>query len=155
MGVCWLQGTDQFSFFFIFSLSFQNGMIVHILSGRCMEAVGQENNKDLYLRECDGKASQLWHFDNVSTVDERWMPCQKGERSGAPAVPPQRTTAACAFHGADHGVCAVVRTETKAPQMNIESLSFWPLISWTPGCWGKKKKKQNKTMDPLSHCLHH
>lgn len=46
-------------------------MIVHILSGRCMEAVGQENNKDLYLRECDGKASQLWHFDNVSSVDER------------------------------------------------------------------------------------
>lgn len=49
----------------------ENGMIVHILSGRCMEAVGQENNKDLYLRECDGKASQLWHFDNVSSVDER------------------------------------------------------------------------------------
>ncbi|KAF4020730.1 hypothetical protein G4228_012421 [Cervus hanglu yarkandensis] len=49
----------------------ENGMIVHILSGKCMEAVVQENNKDLYLRECDGKASQLWRFDNVSTVDER------------------------------------------------------------------------------------
>ncbi|XP_059520014.1 polypeptide N-acetylgalactosaminyltransferase 15 isoform X2 [Myotis daubentonii] len=49
----------------------ENGMIVHILSGKCMEAVVQENNKDLYLRQCDGKASQLWRFDNVRTVDER------------------------------------------------------------------------------------
>eukprot|EP00069_Balaena_mysticetus_P010944 bmy_20831T0 len=49
----------------------ENGMIVHILSGKCIEAVMQENNKDLYLRECDGKASQLWRFDNVSTVDEQ------------------------------------------------------------------------------------
>ncbi|XP_010996353.1 polypeptide N-acetylgalactosaminyltransferase 15 [Camelus dromedarius] len=49
----------------------ENGMIVHILSGKCMEAVVQENSRDLYLRQCDGKASQLWHFDNVTTVDER------------------------------------------------------------------------------------
>lgn len=49
----------------------ENGMIVHILSGKCMEAVVQENNKDLYLRQCDGKASQLWRFDNVRAVDER------------------------------------------------------------------------------------
>ncbi|KAM7063999.1 polypeptide N-acetylgalactosaminyltransferase 15 [Molossus nigricans] len=49
----------------------ENGMIVHILSGKCMEAVVQENNKDLYLRQCDGKVSQLWRFDNVHAVDER------------------------------------------------------------------------------------
>ncbi|XP_062970095.1 polypeptide N-acetylgalactosaminyltransferase 15 isoform X3 [Cynocephalus volans] len=49
----------------------ENGMIVHILSGKCMEAVVQENNKDLYLRQCDGKVSQLWQFDQVSLVDER------------------------------------------------------------------------------------
>ncbi|XP_046495929.1 polypeptide N-acetylgalactosaminyltransferase 15 [Equus quagga] len=49
----------------------ENGMIVHILSGKCMEAVVQGNNKDLYLRQCDGKASQLWQFDKVNTVDER------------------------------------------------------------------------------------
>ncbi|XP_014645269.1 PREDICTED: polypeptide N-acetylgalactosaminyltransferase 15 isoform X2 [Ceratotherium simum simum] len=49
----------------------ENGMIVHVLSGKCMEAVVQENNKDLYLRQCDGKASQLWQFDKVNTVDER------------------------------------------------------------------------------------
>ncbi|XP_047593472.1 polypeptide N-acetylgalactosaminyltransferase 15 isoform X2 [Lutra lutra] len=48
----------------------ENGMIVHILSGKCMEAVVQENSKDLYLRQCDGKASQLWRFDNVSSVDK-------------------------------------------------------------------------------------
>nr|KAF6474187.1 polypeptide N-acetylgalactosaminyltransferase 15 [Rousettus aegyptiacus] len=47
-----------------------NGMIVHILSGKCMEAMVQEKNKDLYLRQCDGKASQLWRFDNVNNVDE-------------------------------------------------------------------------------------
>ena len=35
-----------------------------------MEAVVEENNKDLYLRQCDGKASQLWHFDNVKAMDE-------------------------------------------------------------------------------------
>lgn len=49
----------------------ENGMIVHILSGKCMEAVIQENNKSLHLRQCDGKASQLWQFDQVNTVDER------------------------------------------------------------------------------------
>lgn len=49
----------------------ENGMIVHILSGKCMEAVVQENNKDLYLRQCDGKASQLWRFDDVRAVGER------------------------------------------------------------------------------------
>ncbi|XP_036999853.2 polypeptide N-acetylgalactosaminyltransferase 15 isoform X2 [Artibeus jamaicensis] len=48
----------------------ENGMIVHVVSGKCMEAVVQENNKDLYLRQCDGKASQLWHFDNVKAMDE-------------------------------------------------------------------------------------
>uniref|UniRef100_A0A452S2I9 Polypeptide N-acetylgalactosaminyltransferase n=1 Tax=Ursus americanus TaxID=9643 RepID=A0A452S2I9_URSAM len=48
----------------------ENGMIVHILSGKCMEAVVQESSKDLYLRQCDGKASQLWRFDNVVSVDK-------------------------------------------------------------------------------------
>nr|XP_037858838.1 polypeptide N-acetylgalactosaminyltransferase 15 isoform X1 [Chlorocebus sabaeus] len=49
----------------------ENGMIVHILSGKCMEAVVQESNKDLYLRLCDGKARQQWRFDQVNAVDER------------------------------------------------------------------------------------
>ncbi|XP_037701354.1 polypeptide N-acetylgalactosaminyltransferase 15 [Choloepus didactylus] len=49
----------------------ENGMIVHFLSGKCMEAVMQENTKDIYLRQCDGKASQLWRFDQVHPVDEQ------------------------------------------------------------------------------------
>lgn len=49
----------------------ENGMMVHMLSGKCMEAMAQENDKDLYLRPCDGKASQLWQFDVVNPVDER------------------------------------------------------------------------------------
>ncbi|XP_047387850.1 polypeptide N-acetylgalactosaminyltransferase 15 isoform X2 [Sciurus carolinensis] len=49
----------------------ENGMIVHILSGKCMEAVVQQDNKDLYLRQCDGKVSQLWRFDRVHPVGER------------------------------------------------------------------------------------
>ncbi|KFO19810.1 polypeptide N-acetylgalactosaminyltransferase 15 [Fukomys damarensis] len=49
----------------------ENGMIVHVLSGKCMEAVLQQNNKDLFLSQCDGKASQLWQFDEVHPVDER------------------------------------------------------------------------------------
>ncbi|XP_008848197.1 polypeptide N-acetylgalactosaminyltransferase 15 [Nannospalax galili] len=49
----------------------EDGMIVHVLSGKCMEAVVQQNNKDLYLHQCDGKASQMWHFDQVHSVDER------------------------------------------------------------------------------------
>ncbi|XP_006840067.1 PREDICTED: polypeptide N-acetylgalactosaminyltransferase 15 [Chrysochloris asiatica] len=49
----------------------ENGMIVHILSGQCIEAVVQENNKALYLRPCDGKASQLWRYDQINAVDER------------------------------------------------------------------------------------
>lgn len=49
----------------------ENGMIVHILSGKCMEAVAQQNSQELFLSQCDGKASQLWQFDKVHPVDER------------------------------------------------------------------------------------
>ncbi|XP_058513161.1 polypeptide N-acetylgalactosaminyltransferase 15 isoform X3 [Ochotona princeps] len=49
----------------------ENGMIVHVLSGKCLEAVMQGDHKDLRLRLCDGKASQLWRFDQASAVDER------------------------------------------------------------------------------------
>lgn len=49
----------------------ENGMMVHVLSGKCMEATVQRNNKDLYLRQCDGKSGQLWQFDVVNPVDER------------------------------------------------------------------------------------
>ncbi|XP_004704068.1 polypeptide N-acetylgalactosaminyltransferase 15 isoform X1 [Echinops telfairi] len=49
----------------------ENGMIVHILSGQCMQAMVQGNRKDLYLRQCDGEASQLWRYDQIHPVDER------------------------------------------------------------------------------------
>ncbi|XP_040819226.1 polypeptide N-acetylgalactosaminyltransferase 15 [Ochotona curzoniae] len=49
----------------------ENGMIVHVLSGKCLEAVMQGNRRDLRLRLCDGKASQLWRFDQANAVAER------------------------------------------------------------------------------------
>ena len=71
-------------------------MIVHIISGKCMEAVMQENNKDLYLRECDGKASQLWQFDNVSTVDERWtLPSEGTQMCGHRSSTPGNCSSTC------------------------------------------------------------
>lgn len=49
----------------------EDGMIIHILSGKCMEAGAQGDSKDLHLSQCDGKSSQLWRFDQVHPVDER------------------------------------------------------------------------------------
>lgn len=49
----------------------EDGMIIHILSGKCMEAGAQADSKDLHLSQCDGKSSQLWQFDHVHPVDER------------------------------------------------------------------------------------
>lgn len=49
----------------------EDGMIIHILSGKCMEAGAQADSKDLHLSQCDGKSSQLWRFDQVHPVDER------------------------------------------------------------------------------------
>lgn len=48
----------------------EDGMIIHILSGKCMEAGTQADSKDLHLSQCDGKSSQLWRFDQVHPVDE-------------------------------------------------------------------------------------
>ncbi|XP_038596842.1 polypeptide N-acetylgalactosaminyltransferase 15 isoform X1 [Tachyglossus aculeatus] len=48
----------------------ENGWIVHILSGKCIEA-GQSEQEDLYLRLCDQKADQLWRFEHVNKVDVR------------------------------------------------------------------------------------
>lgn len=49
----------------------EDGMIIHILSGKCMEAGTQGDSKGLHLSQCDGKSSQLWRFDQVHPVDER------------------------------------------------------------------------------------
>lgn len=49
----------------------EDGMIIHILSGKCVEAGAPGDSKNLYLSQCDGKSSQLWRFDQVHPVDER------------------------------------------------------------------------------------
>ncbi|XP_052046070.1 polypeptide N-acetylgalactosaminyltransferase 15 [Apodemus sylvaticus] len=49
----------------------EDGMIIHILSGKCVEAGAQPSSKDLYLHQCDGKPSQLWRFDQTHPVEER------------------------------------------------------------------------------------
>lgn len=49
----------------------EDGMIIHVLSGKCMEAGVQPDEMNLYLSQCDGKSSQLWRFDQVHPVDER------------------------------------------------------------------------------------
>uniref|UniRef100_A0A8C2QKQ7 Polypeptide N-acetylgalactosaminyltransferase n=1 Tax=Cricetulus griseus TaxID=10029 RepID=A0A8C2QKQ7_CRIGR len=49
----------------------EDGMITHIVSGKCMEAGVHPDNMDLHLSQCDGKTRQLWRFDQVHPVDER------------------------------------------------------------------------------------
>ncbi|XP_048694474.1 polypeptide N-acetylgalactosaminyltransferase 15 isoform X3 [Caretta caretta] len=49
----------------------ESGMIVHILSGKCLEAVKIEAEKDLSLRVCNKNENQLWRFDHSHVLDER------------------------------------------------------------------------------------
>ncbi|XP_069874744.1 polypeptide N-acetylgalactosaminyltransferase 15 isoform X1 [Dipodomys merriami] len=49
----------------------KNGMLVHIVSGKCVEAVDEQSSMDLFLSPCQDKANQLWRFDQVHPVDER------------------------------------------------------------------------------------
>ncbi|KAL1788252.1 polypeptide N-acetylgalactosaminyltransferase 15 [Sigmodon hispidus] len=49
----------------------QDGMIIHILSGKCMDAGVQPGNTYLHLSQCDGKTIQLWRFDHVHPSDEQ------------------------------------------------------------------------------------
>ncbi|XP_061442156.1 polypeptide N-acetylgalactosaminyltransferase 15 [Rhineura floridana] len=45
----------------------ENGMIVHVLSGKCIEAI----KTDLCLRKCNKDASLIWQFDGSYHIDER------------------------------------------------------------------------------------
>nr|XP_056713984.1 polypeptide N-acetylgalactosaminyltransferase 15 [Euleptes europaea] len=45
----------------------ENGMIVHILSGKCIEAL----KTDLCLRKCNKKANLIWQFEHSFHLDER------------------------------------------------------------------------------------
>ncbi|EMP41971.1 Polypeptide N-acetylgalactosaminyltransferase-like protein 2 [Chelonia mydas] len=49
----------------------ESGMIVHILSGKCLEAVKIEAEKDLSLHVCNKNENQLWRFDHSHVLDER------------------------------------------------------------------------------------
>ncbi|NXN90934.1 GLT15 acetylgalactosaminyltransferase, partial [Rhinopomastus cyanomelas] len=48
----------------------ENGMIVHVLSGECIEAAKSED-KDLVLCVCNRSASQVWQFEHSHTPRQR------------------------------------------------------------------------------------
>ncbi|KAM6282691.1 polypeptide N-acetylgalactosaminyltransferase 15 [Porphyrio hochstetteri] len=49
----------------------ENGMIVHVLSGKCIEAAASEAEKDLALCACDKSANQLWRFERPHGLHQR------------------------------------------------------------------------------------
>ncbi|XP_048211874.1 polypeptide N-acetylgalactosaminyltransferase 15 isoform X2 [Perognathus longimembris pacificus] len=49
----------------------KDGMLVHIVSGKCMDALVEQGRMDLFLSPCEGKASQMWRFDRARPVGER------------------------------------------------------------------------------------
>ncbi|NWX84809.1 GLT15 acetylgalactosaminyltransferase, partial [Nothoprocta pentlandii] len=49
----------------------QNGMIVHVLSGKCIEAATSEDGKDLFLGACNKNSHQLWQFERSHMPQQR------------------------------------------------------------------------------------
>ncbi|NXP01204.1 GLT15 acetylgalactosaminyltransferase, partial [Certhia brachydactyla] len=49
----------------------ENGMIVHVLSGKCIEAARSEDEKDLFLRACNKNANQVWQFERSHGLRQR------------------------------------------------------------------------------------
>ncbi|OXB75004.1 UNVERIFIED_CONTAM: hypothetical protein H355_011660 [Colinus virginianus] len=49
----------------------QNGMIVHVLSGKCVEAMKSEDEKDLFLSVCNKNTNQLWQFERSQGLHQR------------------------------------------------------------------------------------
>ncbi|XP_010211837.1 PREDICTED: polypeptide N-acetylgalactosaminyltransferase 15 [Tinamus guttatus] len=49
----------------------ENGMIVHVLSGKCIEAVKSEDGKDLFLCACNKNSNQLWQFERSHMLQQR------------------------------------------------------------------------------------
>ncbi|NXY47633.1 GLT15 acetylgalactosaminyltransferase, partial [Ceuthmochares aereus] len=49
----------------------EDGMIVHILSGKCIEAAKSEDEKDLVLCECNKNANQVWQFERSHVLHQR------------------------------------------------------------------------------------
>ncbi|NXH20406.1 GLT15 acetylgalactosaminyltransferase, partial [Bucco capensis] len=49
----------------------ENGMIVHVLSGKCIEAAKSEDEKDLVLCVCNMNANQVWQFERSHVQRQR------------------------------------------------------------------------------------
>ncbi|XP_061320860.1 polypeptide N-acetylgalactosaminyltransferase 15 isoform X2 [Pezoporus flaviventris] len=49
----------------------ENGMIVHVLSGKCIEAAKSEDEKDLVLSACNKNAYQVWQFERSHMLRQR------------------------------------------------------------------------------------
>ncbi|NWH30050.1 GLT15 acetylgalactosaminyltransferase, partial [Chloropsis hardwickii] len=49
----------------------ENGMIVHVLSGKCIEAAKSEDEKDLFLRACNKNTNQMWQFERSHGLRQR------------------------------------------------------------------------------------
>ncbi|NWU74751.1 GLT15 acetylgalactosaminyltransferase, partial [Onychorhynchus coronatus] len=49
----------------------ENGMIVHVLSGKCIEAARSEEEKDLVLSACNTNANQVWRFERSHGLHQR------------------------------------------------------------------------------------
>ncbi|XP_010157697.1 PREDICTED: polypeptide N-acetylgalactosaminyltransferase 15 [Eurypyga helias] len=49
----------------------ENGMIVHVLSGKCIEAAKSEDEKDLFLCVCNKNANQVWRFERSHVLRQR------------------------------------------------------------------------------------
>ncbi|NWV90624.1 GLT15 acetylgalactosaminyltransferase, partial [Machaerirhynchus nigripectus] len=49
----------------------ENGMIVHVLSGKCIEAAKSEDEKDLFLCACNKNANQMWQFERSHGLRQR------------------------------------------------------------------------------------
>ncbi|NWZ06970.1 GLT15 acetylgalactosaminyltransferase, partial [Agelaius phoeniceus] len=49
----------------------ENGMIVHVLSGKCIEAAKSEDEKDLFLCACNKNANQVWQFKRSHGLRQR------------------------------------------------------------------------------------
>ncbi|NWW02275.1 GLT15 acetylgalactosaminyltransferase, partial [Oreocharis arfaki] len=49
----------------------ENGMIVHVLSGKCIEAAKSEDKKDLFLCACNKNANQVWQFERSHGLRHR------------------------------------------------------------------------------------
>eukprot|EP00062_Callorhinchus_milii_P012565 gi/632959799/ref/XP_007895828.1/ PREDICTED: polypeptide N-acetylgalactosaminyltransferase 15 [Callorhinchus milii] len=49
----------------------KNGEIIHMLSGKCIEAIGNGTSKDLFLRPCNKQSNQLWRFEQLIVMNER------------------------------------------------------------------------------------